>query len=116
MKASAILAIASLAATASAAAIAYNEPISATTWTLGGDDTFTVSWRSGCEDDDNSVYDINLNVQSNGLQVSAGISPIGQLDCSDKEGSTTVTIPETVPSGNQYSILVVNGGVQSYSA
>ncbi|KAF9344386.1 hypothetical protein BGX26_004430, partial [Mortierella sp. AD094] len=55
---------------------------------------------------------------NNGLQVSAGIAPIGKLDCSEKEGSTTVTIPETVASGNQYSILVVNGnGLQSsYSA
>ncbi|KAF9111732.1 hypothetical protein BGX27_004520 [Mortierella sp. AM989] len=90
MKTAIFLAVASLASTVSAAAIAYNEPISATIWKLSPTkNTFKVSWRSGCEPTDTKIYDIKLQVQRNNLQVDAGIAAIGKLDCSDKEGSAT---------------------------
>ncbi|KAF9431765.1 hypothetical protein BGZ76_011730 [Entomortierella beljakovae] len=118
MKATFIAASLALAASANAAMIAYNAPISGTVWTVSAGKTFPVTWRSGCEATDDSIYDIELQITNpaNGQQVDAGIPAIGKLDCSDKSGSTQVTLPATIASGSSYSILVVNGGVQSYSA
>ncbi|KAF9180442.1 hypothetical protein BGZ51_006202 [Haplosporangium sp. Z 767] len=116
VKSTALLAFAvsALASVASAELLSYGEPIAATTWTAGKQQT--VSWSNDCSDiTGNTTFPITLNIQQNGLQVPVpGIGPIGTLDCK-KSGSTKVTIPATVASGNLYSILVVNGE-QSYSA
>lgn len=116
VKSIALLAFAAsaLASVASAKLLSYGEPIAATTWTAGKQES--VSWSNDCSDfTGNTTLPITLNIQQNGLQVQVpGIGPIGTLDCK-KAGSTKVTIPATVASGNAYSILVVNGE-QSYSA
>ncbi|KAF8945113.1 hypothetical protein BGZ46_006106 [Entomortierella lignicola] len=115
MKSTAILALAALASVATADLISYSEPVAATTWDLSTGNAFTVSWTGGCDSNDTKTYDITLNVQTNGLQVPVGIPAIGQLDCAEQSGSTSVTVPSTVASGNLYSVLV-NNNVLSYSA
>ncbi|KAG0253890.1 hypothetical protein BG011_006107 [Mortierella polycephala] len=116
VKSTALLAFAAsaLASVASAKLLSYGEPIAATTWTAGKQES--VAWSNDCSDfTGNTTLPITLNIQQNGLQVQVpGIGPIGTLDCK-KPGSTKVTIPATVASGDAYSILVVNGE-QSYSA
>lgn len=110
-----LLAVTALASVATAnAALSYGQPIQATVWTAGA--TETVSWTTDCSDLPATVFDIVLQVQQGTLQVPvAGLKPIGSLDCSGAS-STTVQIPATITTGSTYSILVVNGGIQSYSA
>ncbi|KAF9938302.1 hypothetical protein BGZ75_003172 [Mortierella antarctica] len=104
-----------LASQASAVIIAYSQPISATQWTAGQE--ATVAWTNKCSDiTGNTTFPITLNEEINTYQVEVpGVGPIGYLDCK-RSGSTKVKIPATLPQGNKYSILVVNGGNQSYSA
>ncbi|KAG0200498.1 hypothetical protein BGX28_006449 [Mortierella sp. GBA30] len=116
MKSTALIAFAAsaLASVATAQMLSYGAPITGTVWTAGK--TETVTWSNDCSTLPNTTFPITLNVQVNGLQVAvAGVGPIGELDCA-AAGSTTVTVPATVPQGSLYSILVVNGGLQSYSA
>ena len=77
----------------------------------------TVAWTNKCNDiTGNTTFPITLNEEINTYQVEvAGVGPIGYLDCK-RSGSTKVKIPATLPQGSKYSILVVNGGNQSYSA
>ncbi|KAF9427938.1 hypothetical protein BGZ94_003798 [Podila epigama] len=103
-----------LASSVSAQALFYTQPVTGTKWTAGK--SATVSWNNRCSDFiGNTTFPIALNHQVGQYQVPVpGVGPIGYLDCA-KTGSTTVQIPATVPQGNTYSILVING-VQSYSA
>ncbi|KAF9948931.1 hypothetical protein BGZ72_009183 [Mortierella alpina] len=104
-----------LASQASAVILSYSQPISATQWTAG--EEATVAWTNRCSDiTGNTTFPITLNEEINTYQVEVpGVGPIGYLDCK-RSGSTKVKIPATLPQGNKYSILVVNGGNQSYSA
>ncbi|KAF9279244.1 hypothetical protein BGZ68_008050 [Mortierella alpina] len=104
-----------LASQASAVVLSYSQPIAATQWTAGQE--ATVSWMNKCNDiTGNTTFPITLNEEINTYQVEVpGVGPIGYLDCK-RSGSTKVKIPATLPQGNKYSILVVNGGNQSYSA
>ncbi|KAF9563420.1 hypothetical protein EC968_004852 [Mortierella alpina] len=104
-----------LASQASAVIISYSQPISATQWTAGQE--ATVSWTNRCSDiTGNTTFPITLNEEINTYQVEVpNVGPIGYLDCK-RSGSTKVKIPASIPQGNKYSILVVNGGNQSYSA
>ncbi|KAG0207188.1 hypothetical protein BGX28_001526 [Mortierella sp. GBA30] len=116
MKTAAIaLSALALASQVSAVLISYSQPIAATQWTAGK--SATVSWSNSCNDiQGNTTFPITLNEEVNTLQVEVpGVGPIGYLDCK-KAGSTTVQIPATLPQGIKYSILVTNGGNQSYSA
>ncbi|KAG0347086.1 hypothetical protein BG004_000146 [Podila humilis] len=104
-----------VASSVSAQTLFYSQPIAATQWTAGK--SATVSWTNKCTDVvGNTTFPITLNQQSGIYQVEVpGVGPIGYLNCA-KAGSTTVQIPATIPQGNTYSILVVNGGNQSYSS
>ncbi|KAG0030161.1 hypothetical protein BGZ82_007551 [Podila clonocystis] len=104
-----------MASSVSAQALFYSQPIAATQWTAGK--SATVSWTNSCKDVvGNTTFPITLNQLAGQYQVEVpGVGPIGYLNCA-KAGSTTVNIPATVPQGNTYSILVLNGGNQSYSA
>ncbi|KAF9350473.1 hypothetical protein BGX26_011347 [Mortierella sp. AD094] len=103
-----------LASHASAQLLSFSEPISTTSWTAGK--TATVSWTNACTDvTGNTTFPITLNQQVGAYQVQVpDTGVIGTLDCS-KPGSTTVQVP-LVPQGSAYSILVTDGGNQSYSA
>ncbi|KAG0027530.1 hypothetical protein BGZ81_005489 [Podila clonocystis] len=111
----AFVAAVAMASSVSAQILFYSQPIAATQWTAGK--SATVSWTNNCKDVvGNTTFPITLNQQVGQYQAEVpGVGPIGYLDCA-KAGSTTVNIPATVPQGNTYSILVVNGGNQSYSA
>ncbi|KAG0074955.1 hypothetical protein BGZ93_001380 [Podila epicladia] len=111
----AFVAAVAVASSVSAQTLFYSQPIAATQWTAGK--SATVSWTNNCKDVvGNTTFPITLNQQVGLYQVEVpGVGPIGYLNCA-KAGSTTVNIPATVPQGNTYSILVVNGGNQSYSA
>ncbi|KAF9961420.1 hypothetical protein BGZ72_003677 [Mortierella alpina] len=116
VKSTALLAFAAsaMASIATAEMLHYGSPIEATVWTAGK--TGTVSWTNDCSDLPNTTFPINLNHQVGTLQVQVpGLAPIGTLDCSSP-GSATVQVPATIPQGSTYSILVVNGNEQSYSA
>ncbi|KAF9391353.1 hypothetical protein CPB97_006849 [Podila verticillata] len=104
-----------MASSVSAQTLFYSQPIAATQWTAGK--PATVSWTNTCSNVvGNTTFPISLNQQSGLYQVEVpGVNPIGYLDCS-KAGSTSVNIPATIPQGSTYSILVVDGGNQSYSA
>ncbi|KAG0044107.1 hypothetical protein BGZ83_010659 [Gryganskiella cystojenkinii] len=104
-----------LATQVSAQLLSYSAPIGATVWTAGK--TASVTWANSCTDvSGNKTFPITLNYQVGQYQVQVpGTSAIGSLDCS-KPGSTTVNVPATIPQGSTYSILVVDGGNQSYSA
>ncbi|KAF8976504.1 hypothetical protein BGZ46_008204 [Entomortierella lignicola] len=109
MKSTTFIAVASaLASVVTADYIAFSTPNATTTWNLANGNSFPVSWTSGCSVTDSTVYDITLNIQLNGLW-SLSASPLL------KSGSTLVTVPNTVTSGNLYSILVDND-IPSYSA
>ncbi|KAF9172386.1 hypothetical protein BGX21_005796 [Mortierella sp. AD011] len=103
-----------LASHASAQILSFSQPVSATMWTAGSKST--VSWTNTCSDiTGNTTFPIYLNEQVGAYQVQvSNTSAIGTLDCS-KAGSTTVNVP-MVPQGSAYSILVTDGGNQSYSA
>ncbi|KAF9024463.1 hypothetical protein BGZ52_010887 [Haplosporangium bisporale] len=111
----AFVAAIAMASSVSAQTLFYSQPIAATQWTAGK--PATVSWTNTCSDVvGNTTFPISLNQQSGLYQVEVpGVNPIGYLNCA-KAGSTTVNIPATIPQGNTYSILVVDGGNQSYSA
>ncbi|KAG0351856.1 hypothetical protein BG005_008653 [Podila minutissima] len=111
----AFVAAVAMASSVSAQTLFYSQPIAATQWTAGK--SATVSWTNNCKDVvGNTTFPITLNQQAGLYQVEVpGVGPIGYLNCA-KAGSTTVNIPATIPQGNTYSILVVNGGNQSYSA
>ncbi|KAF9315280.1 hypothetical protein BG003_003192 [Podila horticola] len=111
----AFVAAVAMASSVSAQTLFYSQPIAATQWTAGK--TATVSWTNSCTDVvGNTTFPITLNEQAGLYQVEVpGIGPIGYLNCA-KAGSTTVNVPATIPQGNTYSILVNNGGNQSYSA
>ncbi|KAF9200852.1 hypothetical protein BGZ49_008916 [Haplosporangium sp. Z 27] len=116
MKSTTFIAVASaLASVVAADYIAFSTPNATTTWNLANGNSFPVSWTSGCSVTDSTVYDITLNIQLNGFVEPVGIPAIGKLNCSEKSGSTLVTVPNTVTSGNLYSILVDND-IPSYSA
>ncbi|KAF9583739.1 hypothetical protein BGW38_008696 [Lunasporangiospora selenospora] len=107
-----------LASAVSAQVLSYSQPIGATRWTTGK--TATVSWTNTCKDLASSGKSTNLpitlNSQVGQYQVQVpNTGAIGYLDCS-KAGSTTVEIPAGLPQDATYSILVVNGDSQSYSA
>ncbi|KAF9996007.1 hypothetical protein BGZ80_002517 [Entomortierella chlamydospora] len=116
MKSFTAIAIATLALAshASAQVLSFSQPVSATMWTAGS--KATVSWTNTCSDiTGNTTFPIYLNEQVGAYQVQvSNTSAIGTLDCS-KAGSTTVNVP-MVPQGSAYSILVTDGGNQSYSA
>ncbi|KAF9968216.1 hypothetical protein BGZ70_005897 [Mortierella alpina] len=116
VKSTALLAFAAsaMASIATAEMLHYGSPIEATVWTAGK--TGTVSWTNDCSDLANTTFPITLNHQVAGQQVQVpGTGPIGTLDCGSA-GSATVQVPATIPQGSTYSILVVNGAEQSYSA
>lgn len=117
MKSFTIIALSALALASqvSAQLISYSEPVSATQWTAG--QGATVAWTNSCDDvSGNTTFPITLNYQVGTLQVQVpNTDAIGQLDCS-KPGSTKVQVPSGIPQGSTYSILVVDGGNQSYSA
>ncbi|KAF9570361.1 hypothetical protein EC968_001862 [Mortierella alpina] len=116
VKSTAILAFAAsaMASFATAEMLHYGSPIEATVWTAGS--TGTVSWTNDCADLTNTTFPITLNHQVGTQQVQVpGTGPIGTLDCKSP-GSATVQVPATIPQGTTYSILVVNGNEQSYSA
>ncbi|KAG9319960.1 hypothetical protein KVV02_002078 [Mortierella alpina] len=114
VKSTALLAFAAMASLASAEMLHYGSPVGATVWTAG--QTGTVSWTNDCSDLPNTTFPITLNQQVGTQQVQVpGTGAIGTLDCSSS-GSATVQVPATIPQGSTYSILVVNGGEQSYSA
>ncbi|GJJ72493.1 hypothetical protein EMPS_04851 [Entomortierella parvispora] len=117
MKSFAIVALSTLALASQATAqlLSFSEPIGATQWTAG--QSATVSWTNTCDDvSGNTTFPITLNYQVGTLQVQVpNTTAIGTLDCS-QAGSTQVQVPATVPQGSTYSILVVDGGNQSYSA
>ncbi|KAF9288173.1 hypothetical protein BGZ68_000716 [Mortierella alpina] len=116
VKSTALLAFAAsaLASVATAEMLHYGAPIEATVWTAGS--TGTVSWTNDCAELPNTTLPITLNQEVNGLQVQVpGTGTIGTLDCA-KPGSATVQVPANIPQGTTYSILVVNGDEQSYSA
>ncbi|KAF9202555.1 hypothetical protein BGZ49_007304 [Haplosporangium sp. Z 27] len=121
MKITSFIALALLASTTIAADISFSEPHFGTTWKLHsgriGKNSFDVSWKSGCDDNDNSIYNIELYIMINGQQTLFGAPPIGKLDCSKKEGSTKVVIPNilSLPTSDKYSISVVKDGIHSYS-
>ncbi|KAG0055414.1 hypothetical protein BGZ83_008687 [Gryganskiella cystojenkinii] len=111
----AVTAVASIASVATAnGLLSYGAPIQATVWTAGS--TQTVSWTNDCSDLPKTTFPIVLQQEQGTVQVPVpGLAPLGNLDCSSS-GSIDVQVPATLPSGNTYSILVVNGDVQSYSA
>ncbi|KAG0335232.1 hypothetical protein BG000_007682 [Podila horticola] len=83
----AFVAAVAMASSVSAQTLFYSQPIAATQWTAGK--TATVSWTNSCTDVvGNTTFPITLNEQAGLYQV----------------------------EGNTYSILVNNGGNQSYSA
>ncbi|KAF9416103.1 hypothetical protein BGZ76_004709 [Entomortierella beljakovae] len=111
----AAIATLALASHVSAQLISFSQPISSTVWTAG--ETGTVSWSNACADpaSKNNTYPITLNYQVGQFQVQVpNTGHIGFVDCT-KAGTTSVKVP-LVPQGSTYSILVVNGAVQSYSA
>src|SRR5690242_3619534 len=77
----------------------------------------TISWTNSCNEIvGNTTFPVYLNQQVGLYQVQVpGIPELGYLDCK-KPGKITVQVPATLPQGNAYSILVTNGGNQSYSA
>ncbi|KAF9341213.1 hypothetical protein BGZ91_010346 [Linnemannia elongata] len=117
MKSFAFVALSTLALVSQATAqlIAYSAPISATQWTAG--QPATISWTNSCNEIvGNTTFPVYLNQQVGLYQVQVpGIPELGYLDCK-KPGKITVQVPATLPQGNAYSILVTNGGNQSYSA
>ncbi|KAF9134249.1 hypothetical protein BGX30_011999 [Mortierella sp. GBA39] len=117
MKSIALIALSTLALVSQATAqlIAYSAPISATQWTAGK--SATISWTNSCTDVvGNTTFPVYLNQQVGLYQVQVpGIPELGYLDCK-KAGKITVLVPATLPQGSGYSILVTNGGNQSYSA
>ncbi|KAF9088353.1 hypothetical protein BGX23_007428 [Mortierella sp. AD031] len=117
MKSTTILAIATtIASVVTAEQLKYGQPIATTTWKAGS--TATVSWTNTCAElAPSTTFPIVLQVQRpDGVQDPvAGLAPLGTLNCA-AAGSTTVTIPATLPSGSVYSILVKNGADLSYSA
>jgi hypothetical protein len=112
----AVVALSTLALASQAAAqlISYSAPISATIWTAGK--PATISWTNSCNQvQGNTTFPVYLNHQVGTFQVQVpGIPELGYLDCK-RAGKITVQVP-AVPQGNVYSILVTNGGNQSYSA
>ncbi|KAG0230653.1 hypothetical protein B0O80DRAFT_463015 [Mortierella sp. GBAus27b] len=121
MKTAALIAFAASAlsvVSAQGVQLSYGEPIGATTWSVGG--TNTVKLNNDCKNQTTTTYDVVLQVQQNGLQTpylnGKTALVLGQIDCAKKTNTLKVTLPDTVPSGNQYSILVTIAGVQSYSA
>ncbi|KAG0061689.1 hypothetical protein BKA57DRAFT_500594 [Linnemannia elongata] len=117
MKSFAFVALSTLALVSQTTAqlIAYSAPISATQWTAG--QPATISWTNSCNEIvGNTTFPVYLNQQVGLYQVQVpGIPELGYLDCK-KPGKITVQVPATLPQGNAYSILVTNGGNQSYSA
>ncbi|KAK3816948.1 MAG: hypothetical protein JOS17DRAFT_778594 [Linnemannia elongata] len=117
MKSFALIALSTLALASQTTAqlISYSAPIGATQWTAG--QPATISWTNSCTDVvGNTTFPVYLNQQVGQYQVQVpGIPELGYLDCK-KPGKITVQVPATLPQGNAYSILVTNGGNQSYSA
>ncbi|KAK5823617.1 hypothetical protein F5H01DRAFT_363280 [Linnemannia elongata] len=117
MKSFAFVALSTLALVSQTTAqlIAYSAPIGATQWTAG--QPATISWTNSCNEIvGNTTFPVYLNQQVGLYQVQVpGIPELGYLDCK-KPGKITVQVPATLPQGNAYSILVTNGGNQSYSA
>ncbi|KAG9071554.1 hypothetical protein KI688_005766 [Linnemannia hyalina] len=117
MKSIALITLSTLALVSQATAqiLAYSAPISATQWTAGK--SATISWTNSCNEVvGNTTFPVYLNQQVGLYQVQVpGIPELGYLDCK-KAGKITVLVPATIPQGNDYSILVTNGGNQSYSA
>ncbi|KAF9143861.1 hypothetical protein BG015_000281 [Linnemannia schmuckeri] len=117
MKSIAIIALSTLALASQATAqlISYSAPIAATQWTAG--QPATISWTNSCNQVvGNTTFPVYLNQQVGQYQVQVpGIPELGYLDCK-KPGKITVQVPATLPQGSAYSILVTNGGNQSYSA
>ncbi|KAF9899906.1 hypothetical protein EC991_008150 [Linnemannia zychae] len=104
-----------LASQAAAQLIAYSAPIQATVWNAGS--PATISWTNSCNlVEGNTTFPVYLNQQVGQYQVQVpGIPELGYLDCK-KPGKITVQVPVNITQGNNYSILVTNGGNQSYSA
>ncbi|KAI1317469.1 hypothetical protein EDD11_008406 [Mortierella claussenii] len=120
MKSFAALALASILASAvSAQKLAYSYPIGATVWDVSKPASLYVQWTNDCKNlTDGTVFDVNLNTQrADGVQIPApGVDgPIGSLDCKSK-GKVSVTLPDTIPSGDKYSVYVKNGAEDSWSA
>ncbi|KAF9545541.1 hypothetical protein EC957_010850 [Mortierella hygrophila] len=117
MKSIALITLSTLALVSQATAqlLSYSAPISATQWTAGK--SATISWTNSCSDVvGNTTFPVYLNQQVGLYQVQVpGIPELGYLDCK-KAGKITVQVPATLPQGSDYSILVTNGGNQSYSA
>ncbi|KAF9127863.1 hypothetical protein BGW39_005499 [Mortierella sp. 14UC] len=112
-----IAALSTLAFASQAAAqlIAYSAPIGATIWTAGS--PATISWTNSCNlVEGNTTFPVYLNQQVGQYQVQVpGLPELGYLDCK-KAGKITIQVPVNITQGNNYSILVTNGGNQSYSA
>ncbi|KAG0278373.1 hypothetical protein BGZ95_004160 [Linnemannia exigua] len=113
----AFIALSALASTfqTNAQLITYSAPISSTQWTAG--QPATISWTNSCNQVvGNTTFPVYLHHQVGQYQVQVpGIPELGYLDCKNP-GKITIQVPATLPQGNAYSILVVNGGVQSFSA
>ncbi|KAK3823776.1 MAG: hypothetical protein JOS17DRAFT_777160 [Linnemannia elongata] len=94
--------------------IAFSSPITGTQWTAG--QPATISWTNSCNQVvGNTTFPVYLNHQVGQFQARVpGISELGYLDCKSP-GSITIQVPATIPQGNDYSILVTDGGTQSYS-
>ncbi|KAF9980625.1 hypothetical protein BGZ65_004870 [Modicella reniformis] len=121
MKSVAIVAFAALASVASAQnLLSFGEPISATTWTVGAT-TNSIKLNNDCSNSTVGYeFPVLMNVEIGGLQqpYPDAKTPltVGTLNCQKKGSSVKITLPDTIPTGDKYSILVKVGDVLSYSA
>ncbi|KAF9365642.1 hypothetical protein BGX34_009177 [Mortierella sp. NVP85] len=125
MKSLAVIAFAALASVVSAQTtqpnlLSYGEPVAATVWKVGATANNQVKLNNDCSKATTGfTYPVQLQIQVNGLQQGFpdknNALVLGTINCQTK-GNLKVTIPDTVPSGNQYSILIKIGDTLSYSA
>ncbi|KAK3822804.1 MAG: hypothetical protein J3Q66DRAFT_330175 [Benniella sp.] len=125
MKSLAVIAFAALASVVSAQTpspnqLSYGEPVAATVWKVGPTANNQVKLNNDCSKATTGfTYPVHLQIQVGGYQQGYPDknSPLvlGTINCQTKS-NLKVTIPDTVPSGDQYSILIKVGDALSYSA
>lgn len=97
----------------------YSEPISATVWTAG--ENQTVSWTNYCKPGNRDSLDIVLYMSKDHLPGSTdqirvpGLRSLGSLNCL-KNKSAKATLPKDLTTGSTYSLHVNTKPLQSYSA
>ncbi|KAG0353863.1 hypothetical protein BC939DRAFT_461955 [Gamsiella multidivaricata] len=106
------IAVASLAAVASAQSIQLNNPTEGTVWTTG--QSGYISWTGNCASQGNASKAVDIQLVNGPSTAVRFVTDLGKLDCSGSNQSVTVTVPTSITTGT-YSLRVLTLPQNSYS-